>query len=94
MNKPVTKSIAIVLLATVLILLVPLLAMQFTDEMNWDLADFALAGALLIGTGLVYVMAAKMVSKPGYRTIIGVVLAVALFLVWLELAVGIIENRA
>jgi hypothetical protein len=37
---------------TALILLVPLVAMQFTDEVNWGVADFVLAGALLGGTGL------------------------------------------
>lgn len=37
-------------LATSFILLVPLLAMQIFDRVNWDMADFAVAGALLVGT--------------------------------------------
>jgi hypothetical protein len=41
-----------VALATACILLLPLVAMQFTDEVDWGVADFALAGALLGGTGL------------------------------------------
>ncbi|HEV3377537.1 MAG TPA: hypothetical protein VG126_09695 [Thermoleophilaceae bacterium] len=41
-----------VALATALILLLPLAAMQMTDEVDWGVADFVLAGALLGGTGL------------------------------------------
>lgn len=74
-------------LATGLILLIPLIAMQFTSEMNWGLFDFVFAGALLFGTGLVFVLAARKLSK--YRTVIGIALAAALLLVWAELAVGV-----
>ena len=86
----VTKNIILVVLAAAFILLVPLAAMQFTDEVAWDLFDFAIAGALLAGTGVTYVMSATKVSNPRYRAVIGVALAVALLLVWIELAVGII----
>ena len=39
-------------LATGLILLLPLVAMQFTDEVDWGVFDFVFAGLLLGGTGL------------------------------------------
>lgn len=89
-QRAVTKNIILVVLAAAFILLVPLVAMQFTDEVAWDLFDFAIAGALLVGTGVTYVMSARKVSNPRYRAVIGVALAVALLLVWIELAVGII----
>ena len=41
------------------VLLLPLLAMQITDEVVWGPFDFAVAGALLIGTGLAYRAATK-----------------------------------
>lgn len=88
----VTKNVLFVVLGAALILLVPLVAMQFTDEMAWDLADFVLAGALLVGTGLTYVMLARKLSNTRHRAIVGVVFALALFLVWVELAVGIIGD--
>ena len=43
------KVIIWIALATGLILLVPLLATQFTSEVNWTLLDFATAGTLLFG---------------------------------------------
>ena len=78
-----------VVLAAAFILLLPLIAMQFTDEVTWGLFDFALAGALLVGTGLLYELAASRMGNPAHRATLGVALAAALLLVWIELAVGI-----
>jgi hypothetical protein len=82
-----------VALATAFILLLPLLAMQITDEVVWDLADFAVAGALLFGTGLTYVLAARKAGNIAYRFAVGVALAAALILVWMNLAVGLIGTE-
>ena len=86
------KSCVRVALATAFILLLPLLAMQFSDEVVWDLADFAVAGALLIGAGLTYELAARMTGNIAYRAAIGVAITAALILVWVTLAVGIIGD--
>ncbi len=83
------KNIIHIALGTALILLVPLLAMQFTDEVAWDLTDFAIIGTLLFGTGLAYELATRKVSNIKYRVAVGIVLAAALLLVWIELAVGL-----
>lgn len=88
-RQPVFKSIALVLLAAGLLLLVPLAAMQFTDQVAWDWFDFAVAGALLAGTGVVYVVWASQLRLHRHRVIVGIALAAALALVWIELAVGI-----
>jgi hypothetical protein len=87
-----TKSIIFVVLVAALILLVPLVVMQFTDDVVWDFVDFAVAGALLIGTGLLYVIAVRKISSTKYRIVAGIALAVAFLLVWVELAVGIIGS--
>jgi hypothetical protein len=77
-------------LATAFILLVPLVAMQFTDEVAWGVFDFAVAGFLMGGTGLSYVLVARGAGNIAYRAAVGVALAAALLLVWLVLAVGVI----
>jgi hypothetical protein len=57
-------------LATALILLLPLVAMQFTDEVNWGVADFVFAGALLGGTGLLlHQLAARKAGNVAYRAL-------------------------
>jgi hypothetical protein len=87
------KSIIRIALATAFILLLPLLAMQFTDEVVWDLADFAVAGVLLFGAGLTYELIARKAGHFAYRAAVGVAVAAALLLVWINLAVGIIGNE-
>ncbi len=77
-----------------LILLLPLVAMQFTDEVNWDVADFAFAGALLIGTGITYELAVRKTGDTAYRAAGGVALAAAFILVWVNGAVGIIGTES
>lgn len=83
-----------IVLAAGLVLLLPLAAMQLTDEVAWSLTDFAVAGALLAGTGLMYELAARKAGNAAYRAAAGVALAAALLLVWINLAVGIIGTEA
>jgi hypothetical protein len=80
-------------LATAGILLVPLVAMLFTEEVDWDLLDFAFAGVLLFGTGLTFDLAARMTPNTAYRAAAGLALAAALILVWVNGAVGIIGSE-
>jgi len=89
MKKNAHRSTLGIVLATACILLLPLLAMLLTDEVAWGPVDFALAGALLIGTGLLIEAARKVGSTP-YRVAVGIALAAALLLVWTSLALGVI----
>jgi hypothetical protein len=87
------RAAARLVLAAAFTLMVPLLAMQVTDQVVWDLADFAVAGALLVGTGLMYELAARKAGNIAYRAAVGVALVAALLLVWLTGAVGIIGSE-
>ena len=80
-------------LATALILMLPLLAMRFSDGVAWDLFDFAFMGALLFGTGLTYELAARKAGSIVFRAAVGIALAAAFLLVWINLAVGIIGSE-
>jgi hypothetical protein len=87
------RAAARLVLAAAFILILPLLAMQVTDQVVWDRADFAVAGALLVGTGLMYELAARKAGNIAYRAAVGVALAAAFLLVWLNLAVGVIGTE-
>ena len=78
------RSVVGVALATSFILLLPLLAAP-----AWTLADFVFAGALIFGTGLTYKLVARKAGNIAYRAAVGVALAAAFIIVWLEGAVGI-----
>ena len=87
------KNMIRIVLATAFVLLLPLLAMQISDEVNWDLADFVGAGVLLAGTGLLYELATRKAGNVAYRAAVGVALGAALLLVWMNLAVGLIGSE-
>lgn len=82
------RLIAIVLVVA-LLLLIPLIAMQFTGEVNWTPRDFVTAGALLLGTGLMCEFVIRRVKRKKYRIALIVAILAALLLIWVELAVGI-----
>lgn len=88
-----TRNILRIVLATAFLLLLPLLAMRFTNQVAWDLIDFIMAGALLLGTGLTYELVARKAGTIAYRVAVGIALAAALLLVWINLAVGIIGSE-
>lgn len=83
------KRLIGIVLAVALLLLVPLLAMQFTDEVQWSTFDFVVAGVLLLGTGLLCELVLRKVKTTRYRIAICAGLLAALLLVWVELAVGL-----
>jgi len=87
------KNIIRIALATAFILLIPLAAMQFSDEVDWNRFDFVVAGALLFGSGLAFELVARKSGDTAYRAAVGVAVATALLLAWINLAVGIIGSE-
>lgn len=77
------------LIIIVVILLIPLIAMQFTSEVEWSFFDFVIAGALLLLTAALLDLVFKRVKQKKKRIAIGVVVVVMLLLIWAELAVGL-----
>jgi len=83
------KRLVAFLIAVPLLLLIPFIAMQFTNEVNWTLADFAVMGFLLVSLGLLFELITRKISKTNQRIALYVVIIVVFFLIWAELAVGI-----
>ena len=84
-----TKRLAIFLLLATGLFLIPLVAMQFTSEVNWTVSDFAMGGFLLFSTAIALELLLRTTNKPQYRAAIICVVLIILFLVWADLAVGI-----
>lgn len=78
-----------IVLTAALLLLLPFLAMQFTNEVSWSMFDFVIAGVLLFGTGLAIELSLRTFKNTKHRIIMCLLLLGALFLIWAELAVGI-----
>ena len=78
------------IITTVFVILsIPLIAMQFTTEVNWKSSDFIILGILLLGTGLLCELVLRKIQKTQHRILLCGFLMLALLLVWAELAVGV-----
>ena len=84
-----TKRLTIILLVVAGLLMIPLVAMQFTNEVDWSFFDFIVMGGLLLGTGLLIELVLQKVQSLQYRLFLIGGLLLLLLLVWAELAVGI-----
>jgi len=96
--QTIIRPVAILALGTAALLMIPLIAMQFTGEVNWTFSDFVFAGLLLFGTGFSYILvtrilASRFVNSMIYRIAIGFALLTGLFMIWSNLAVGIIGSE-
>lgn len=83
------KRVHSIFLITGVILLIPLIAMQFTNEVHWSVLDFTIAGALLLSAGFAINYTHKKLKDSTYRTVIIIGVILLLLLIWAELAVGI-----
>lgn len=71
------------------LLLIPLIAMQFTNEVNWSTFDFMVAGVLLYGTAISCDLALHRIKSKKTARIVCSGIVLLLVAVWIELAVGI-----
>lgn len=87
--NPTKQRVTIILSVIATILSIPLIAMQFTNEVKWTIADFIAAGLLLLITALAIEIVIRNVKTITLRNILFAVILLILFLVWAEMAVGI-----
>ncbi|WP_337873530.1 hypothetical protein [Ignavibacterium sp.] len=84
------KRLFIIIVTASFLLAIPVIAMQFTNEVDWNLFDFVIMGALLFGTGLSIDFILRKVKTVKNKIIICGVIIILFFLIWAELAVGIL----
>jgi peptidoglycan/LPS O-acetylase OafA/YrhL len=73
-----------------ILLLIPFIAMRFTNDVNWDLTDFTVAGVLLLGTGLLCELVMRKVSNLKYRIALCAAILMGLFCIWVEIATDVL----
>lgn len=83
------KRLLTLLFIVVLLLCIPLIAMQFTDTVDWQLHDFLIVGILLFGTSIVLNYLIGKVKGRNNQIISASILILLLVFVLLELSVGI-----
>ena len=83
------KRLATILISALALLLIPLIGMTITHEINWKIFDFIVAGILLGGTGLALEFILRKIKTKRNRLLIISGLFLALILIWTELAVGV-----
>lgn len=94
-TKPYTVFECIISAAATaaLLLLIPFTAKLLTDEMKWSFIDFTAAWILFFSAGLTYRLIARKMENKTYKAAVGLAAATGLFLVWSNLAVGLIGHE-
>jgi len=73
------------------LLLVPLIAMRFTSEVNWTPLDFGFA-IVMMGSAILGVeLATRFVARGTMRIAVYAAIALGFALIWIEAAVGIFD---
>ncbi|MDR9418144.1 hypothetical protein [Gracilimonas sp.] len=92
-QQDLSKAFLYPALITVSILLIPLIAMQFSENVIWTVSDFIFAGLLILSCSLTYTLVTKKTTTVAYRVATGFALLTGLFLIWSNLAVGLIGSE-
>ena len=88
------RNLVRIAVATAVILSIPLVAMQFTNEVNWTFGDFIAMGLLLFGSGAAFELVASRENGLVFRTAVGIAVVSTMLLTWVNLAVGFIGSGA
>jgi hypothetical protein len=84
-----TKRLLILLAIVTILLTIPMIAMQFTYEVDWSVSDFIIMGVLLSGTGLILDLVLRKVKSTSRIILFCGAVLITFILIWAELAVGI-----
>ena len=85
--RPILWSIPVALL------LLPAVAMQFTDEVDWNAFDFIFATVMFGSVGLVVELTVRSSRSIAFRAAVALALAAAFLILWINGAVGIIGDE-
>jgi hypothetical protein len=77
----------------VLLLMLPAVAMQFTSEVDWSVADFIFAAVMFGSVGLAFELIVRTSDSLAYRFGAGLAVIGAFLTIWVNGAVGMIGSE-
>lgn len=83
------KSLLVLLLFTLFILLIPFVAMQYSNEVNWSIFDFLIGGLIIFSGCIILNLIWQKTKKHKLKYLYITLTVIILVLIWAELAVGI-----
>ena len=75
-----------------MLLLIPFVGMQYSNEVNWSLNDFIIMGVILLSFGIIINKIIYHVGAFNKRVILISTLIILFLLLWAELAVGLFNS--
>lgn len=72
----------LILLAVPALLLIPFIAMRFTDEVNWTALDFTLMAGMLLITGIACEVALRIIKPTWMRAAAVLAVLLGFVMVW------------
>ncbi|MNU16931.1 hypothetical protein D3C71_51050 [compost metagenome] len=89
-QNTLSRSAGIVAVVTLLLLMIPFIAMQFTREVDWGAGDFLIMAALLFSTGMAYVLLNRSSTDLAFKLAAAICMGTTFLMIWTNLAVGLI----
>lgn len=80
-------------LLALIVLTIPLTAMLFTHEINWEPLDFGVAWLLIFGTGISFHFICRAYRNSIYKIASALAVCAGFAIIWINGAVGIIGNE-
>ena len=85
-------KIPIYILAVLILLIIPFLTMQFTNQVQWGFFDFIVMGILLIFSGYWTKKVVETINSKPKKLIFISLIIITFFLLWFDMAVGIFNS--
>ena len=86
------KSLSIIISVTVILLLIPLIAMQLSNDVQWKTSDFLMAAILLLSAGIATDLIIRKVQKKESKIVLILAILVIIAIIFIELAVGLFDS--
>jgi Kef-type K+ transport system membrane component KefB len=86
------KSLSIIISVTVILLLIPLIAMQLSNDVQWKTSDFLMAAILLLSAGIATDLIIRKVQKKESKIVFILAILVIIAIIFIELAVGLFDS--